>query len=97
MSAEVNGVLDSLNSKFEQLVSLYEKTRVECDTMQQDCKELMERGREQEEKLTKLEEKNKSLLMTHAFAAANGSAEEAKEKISKIVREIDKCITLLTR
>jgi hypothetical protein len=28
---------------------------------------------------------------------ANGSSEEAKEKIGKIVREIDKCITLLTR
>ncbi|MDR1341852.1 MAG: hypothetical protein LBK18_01195 [Prevotellaceae bacterium] len=97
MNVVVNGVLDSLNDKFEQLVSLYEKARVECDTMQHDCKVLTERGCEQEAKLTELEERNKSLLVTQAFAVANGSTEEAKEKISKIVREIDKCITLLTK
>ncbi|MDR1022536.1 MAG: hypothetical protein LBL94_04590 [Prevotellaceae bacterium] len=97
MSTAVNDVLDSLNGKFEQLVSLYEKTRVEYDTMQQDYRALVERGHELEAKLTEQEERNKSLLVTQAFAAANGSTEEAKEKISKIVREIDKCITLLAK
>lgn len=97
MSTEINDILCSLNDKFEQLVSLYEKTRVEYDKMQQDSKALEERCQNQESKLTELEEKNKRLLITQAFAAANGNSEEAKEKISKIVRDIDKCITLLTK
>lgn len=87
----------SLSDKFEQLVLLYEKTRVECDKMRQDNTELKERWQKQEEKLTELEEKNKRLLITQAFVATNGNSEEAKEKISKIVRDIDKCITLLTK
>jgi phage shock protein A len=95
--AEVNDVLRRLTDKFEQLVSLYENTRVEYDKMRQDYEMLVRKGREQEAKLAELEEKNKSLLITQAFAVANGSSEEAKEKIGKIVREIDKCITLLTR
>ncbi|MDR0711462.1 MAG: hypothetical protein LBF67_03830 [Prevotellaceae bacterium] len=86
-----------MSDKFEQLVSLYEKTRVEYDKMQQDYDELKDRCQAQESKLTELEEKNKRLLITQAFTAANGNSEEAKEKISKIVRDIDKCITLLTK
>jgi uncharacterized membrane-anchored protein YhcB (DUF1043 family) len=96
-NAEVNDVLRRLSDKFEQLVSLYENTRVEYDKMRQDYEMLVRKGSEQEAKLAELEEKNKSLLITQAFAVANGSSEEAKEKISRIVREIDKCITLLTR
>ncbi|MDR3365344.1 MAG: hypothetical protein LBO71_00035 [Prevotellaceae bacterium] len=86
-----------LSDKFEQLVSLCEKTRVEYSKVQQDNRALIERRQEQESRLAELEEKNKRLLITQAFTAANGNSEEAKEKISKIVRDIDKCITLLTK
>ncbi|MDR0414192.1 MAG: hypothetical protein LBH84_02085 [Prevotellaceae bacterium] len=89
--------MNSLSSKFEQLVSLYEKACVNLEKLQQDYRALTERKLELEAQLTKLEEKNKSLLITHAFTANDGSAEEATEKISRIVREIDKCITLLTK
>ena len=95
MGAEVNEVLRGLGNKFEQLISLYEKARVERDRAQGDKTRLEAQKREHERKAGELEAKNKSLLVTQAFTAANGSAEEAKEKISKIVREIDKCITLL--
>ena len=95
MSAEVNEVLRGLGNKFEQLISLYERARVERDKAQGDKARLEVQRREQEKKAAELEAKNKSLLVTQAFAAANGGAEEAKDKISKIVREIDKCITLL--
>jgi uncharacterized membrane-anchored protein YhcB (DUF1043 family) len=96
-NVEVNDVLRKLNDKFEQLVSLYENTRVEYDKMRQDYEALVKKESERDVKLAELEDKNKSLLITQAFTAANGSSEEAKEKISKIVREIDKCITLLTK
>jgi dsDNA-specific endonuclease/ATPase MutS2 len=96
MSAEVNEVLRGLGDRFEQLVSLYEKARVERDRAQDDRSRLDALRCEQEKKVAELESKNKSLLVTQAFTAANGSAEEAKEKIGKIVREIDKCITLLS-
>ena len=97
MSAEVNDVLRGLGSKFEQLISLYEKARVERDKAQDDKTRLETQKREQERKVAELETKNKSLLVTQAFTVANGDSEEAKEKISKIVREIDKCITLLSK
>lgn len=95
MSAEVNEVLRGLGDRFEQLVSLYEKARVERDKAHSDKVRLEELKCAQDKKMAELEGKNKSLLVTQAFTAANGSADEAKEKIGKIVREIDKCITLL--
>ncbi len=85
-----------MGDRFEQLVSLYEKARVERDKAQDDRARLDALRCEQEKKVVELESKNKSLLVTQAFTAANGSSEEAKEKIGKIVREIDKCITLLS-
>ena len=98
MSAEVNEVLRGLGSKFEQLIALHEKARVERDKAQSIGARLDAQRREQEERAAALEAKNKSLLVTQAFtAAAGGGSEEAKEKISKIVREIDKCITLLSK
>lgn len=89
--------MQGLSGKFEQLVSLYEKTRIESDTRRMDKVKIEKKAQEQEVRLAELEEKNKSLLVTQAFAASSGSTEEAKEKISKIVREIDKCITLLSK
>ncbi len=97
MSVEVNDVLRGLGDKFEQLVSLFEKARVERDKAQDDRAHLESQRCEQDKKMVELEGKNKSLLVTQAFTAANGGSEEAKEKIGKIVREIDKCITLLSK
>ncbi|MDR2938634.1 MAG: hypothetical protein LBU92_06865 [Prevotellaceae bacterium] len=97
MSAEVNEVVRGLGDKFEQLVSLYEKARVERDKAQTDKARLVELKGEQDKKMAELESKNKSLLVTQAFATASGGTSEAKEKIGKIVREIDKCITLLSK
>lgn len=96
MASEINEVLQKVGDKFEQLVSLYEKTRVEYDTLQMDKDKIEKEEQENRLKLVELEEKNKSLLISQAFASTSGSTEEAKEKISKIVREIDKCITLLS-
>jgi len=86
-----------LGDRFEQLISLCEKSRVERDKARDGKAHLEALCSEQEKKLADLENKNKSLLVTHAFTAANGSTEEAKEKIGRIVREIDKCITLLSK
>ena len=86
-----------MGDRFEQLISLCEKSRVERDKAQEGKVHLEALCSEQEKKLAELENKNKSLLVTQAFTVANGGSEEAKEKIGKIVREIDKCITLLSK
>ncbi|MGL4363861.1 MAG: hypothetical protein ACRCSB_01490 [Bacteroidales bacterium] len=97
MSQELEQVLDTLSNKFEQLVSLCEKTRVQRDQLNIENAKLVEKHTEQQRRLTEIEEQNKTLLVTKAFVAADGSNEDAKEKIGKIVREIDKCILLLNR
>jgi hypothetical protein len=96
MSLEVNEILHGLDSKFEQLVSLSEKTRVELDKLHIDKLKADKKNAEQSEQIKALEEKHKNLLLTQVFAHTSESNEEAKEKISRIVREIDKCILLLS-
>jgi hypothetical protein len=70
---------------------------VECEVLRTDKAKVEQKVQEQDKKLLGLEGKNKSLLVTQAFTASSGNTEEAKEKIGKIVREIDKCITLLSK
>ncbi|MGL5959519.1 MAG: hypothetical protein ACRCY6_02085 [Bacteroidales bacterium] len=98
MNQELEKVLDTLNSKFERLVSLCERTRVQRDQLKIENTKLVEESTEQKRLLEELEEKQKKMLVTQAFVgSAQGHSDEAKEKISKIVREIDKCILLLNR
>ncbi|MDR3296950.1 MAG: hypothetical protein LBS94_01790 [Prevotellaceae bacterium] len=97
MAKEVNEVLRSLHEKFEQLVSRYEKVKDERDGLLSDCATLKAKDDALATQLKEVQQKNKTLQMAQALSAANGGTEVAKEQIGKIVREIDKCITLLTK
>ena len=56
------------------------------------CKEQMElnnnKYKEQEEKINRLQ-------LAEAFKSSSTDVKEAKQKIGKIIKEIDKCISLL--
>jgi septation ring formation regulator EzrA len=97
MAKEVNEVLRSLHEKFEQLVSRYEKVKDERDLLVGDLANLKAKDAALAAQLKEVEQKYKTLQMAQALSVANGGTEVAKEQIGKIVREIDKCITLLTK
>ncbi|GHT81672.1 hypothetical protein FACS189467_6140 [Bacteroidia bacterium] len=95
--SEVSEALQQLNSRFGQLMSLHEQTRVAYEKLRNDKQQTDLLVREQAEKIASLEEKNKTLLLGKAFEQTSKDNNEAKEKIDKIVREIDKCILLLDK
>ncbi|GHU97185.1 hypothetical protein FACS1894156_8770 [Bacteroidia bacterium] len=95
MSSEVQEVLQGLNERFEQLVSLHEVLLVKYNQLCQEKREQDLVLAEQSKSLGELNEKNQHLLLSQAIAHTGESNEEAKEKIDTIVREIDKCMLLL--
>lgn len=95
MSKSYEIVIDSLKEKIELIISRYE-------FLLSENMALAERLRQSESKLEvgnnrikELEQRIDNLQLIGAFKASYGDVREAKQNIGKIVREIDRCISLL--
>ena len=87
-------MLEDVKSNIEKLISLYE-------TQKQTSEELrvsLDRSRAEtaacKEQISELKKQIDSLKLTGAFTST-GDNQAAKERIDKLVREIDKCIAFL--
>lgn len=76
------------------LISLYEKADKDCEKARKELRQKEERLEEYKEQIKELEKKIDNLRLRNAFLSASGDG-EAKEKIDRLIREIDKCIALL--
>ena len=88
-------LLNDLTKKIELLISKYEQVRAEKNELSlklAQCKEELEISNN---KIKDLEQKIDNLQLIEAFIASKGDVNEDKLNISKLVREIDKCIAIL--
>ncbi|MBO5635727.1 MAG: hypothetical protein J5907_09950 [Bacteroidales bacterium] len=87
-------MLENLRKEIEKLISLYEAEkaeRVRLQSLLEECKAENESCRKQ---IGDLEQQVNNLQLSEAFGAA-GDRDAAKEKIERLIKEIDKCIALL--
>lgn len=87
-------MLDELRNDIASLISIYEKTRRECDDISEKLRQREEEISEYGKQIIELERQIDNLKLRIAFLSASGDG-EAKEKIDRLIREIDKCIALL--
>lgn len=90
-------LLDGFKVKIEQLIALYEQVRAEKQQLLSRVEELEnEIGSlmQDKEALTK---KYDNLKLAKSFLVLDGESQEAKNRMNKIVREIDKCIAMLNQ
>ena len=97
MSAEHRQVIKDLNVKIQHLITAYERMKEKCANLQQSVETRDVQIEELTEIIEKLEEKNKKLQLAEAFKASSEDTRDAKLKIGRIVREIDKCMALLNK
>ncbi len=87
-------MLENLRKEIEKLISLYEAEkaeRVRLQSLLEECKAENESCRKQ---IGDLEQQVNNLQLSEAFGAT-GDKVAAKERIEKLIKEIDKCISLL--
>ena len=84
-----------LRDKVERLISLYEQVKMERDVLFSERALLQETVDTKDRQIQELEDKNKKLQLAEAFKASSTDKQDAKQKIGKIVKEIDRCIGLL--
>jgi len=97
MAVEQKEMVGSLKQKVGKVIALYTNLKQENDKLHQQHKELKENLKIKETELEYFKNKYNKLKLAKSIVASAGESHDAKIKINRIVREIDKCIALLNR
>ena len=88
-------MIEKLKKRIQQLISAYETERAEHQRLQTELDKAMIQNEAYRKQITELERTIDNLKLADAFKAGNADNAEARKKIDKLIREIDKCITLM--
>jgi chromosome segregation ATPase len=97
MSGQGYDELKLLNRKIDELVSSYRELKLENENLKTGKEALQTMLMERETEMKELEKKYERVKLTGALLGEGENANEAKRKITELVREIDNCIALLDR
>ena len=86
-------MLEDIQDKISRLIALYEGERQRAESLSLELSKSRETVQDQQRQIAELKNKIDSVQLQSAFTA--GGTPEAKARITALVREIDKCITLL--
>ncbi|HON17664.1 MAG TPA: hypothetical protein PK990_00675 [Salinivirgaceae bacterium] len=95
MAKTKEALLEEIRNKVARLTQLYKNCREANAMLTTEIQELKARLDEKELQYKELEERYILLKTSQSVAEVGESKIEARERISKIVREIDQCIELL--
>ncbi len=88
-------MIDRLKKRIQQLISAYETERESRKRLEVE----LERSENQNEayrmQIIELERTIDNLKLADAFKSGGADNTEARKKIDKLIKEIDKCITLI--
>lgn len=87
-------MLEDIQSRIERLIALYESEKQRADGLEAQLQECRAQAVASKEKIADLDGQIDNLKLQFAFSGA-GDPALAKERISKLIREIDRCIKLL--
>ena len=88
---------DVLKSKVKRIVDLYEKEIEKNSLLAREKQELVDSYRIAEIKLKDLNTKYNKLKLAKIIVASSNDLHDAKLKVNRMLREIDRCIALLNR
>ncbi len=95
MSEESRIVLDRLKGRIERIISSYESAVFENKELKEKLASSQQELETSKKTIKELTEKLEILQLANGFKGSSQDIKEAKQRIAKIVREIDKCISLL--
>ena len=88
-------MIDKVKEKIQKLIAAYEAERAERVRLETELEKSESQNQEYRKQITELERTIDNLKLADAFKAGNADNTEAKKKIDKLIKEIDKCITLM--
>lgn len=97
MSVQQNNISLRIKQKVQLLVSALDNKRHENELLLDQNNELKKKLAEKEQAYVELKEHYDRLKFAKSLQATTQEVHDAKIKVNRIVREIDKCIALLNR
>ena len=88
-------MIDKVKEKIQKLIAAYESERAERIRLEKELETSESQNREYIKQITELERTIDNLKLADAFKAGNADNTEARKKIDRLIKEIDKCITLM--
>jgi len=89
-------MLEKIRKHIERLIALYESEKAENEKLRAELAASKEAGDSYRKRIMELESEIETRKLTEAFTGG-GDKDAAKEKIDKLIREIDKCISCLEK
>ena len=90
-------MLTEIKSNFEKLIALYEAQRERGDNLAAELEKERAACEACRKQIDDLKAQVNTLELKGAFMSGGDSSSVAKEKIDRLIREIDKCISLLEK
>ncbi len=97
MSIAQNNLADQLRVNVQKIKLLLENSQGKNQDLLIENEKLNNKIRRQELEFQELNNKYESLKLAKAMITSSDESHDAKIKLNQIVREIDKCISLLNR
>ena len=97
MSAEQVEILEGIKDKVQSVKIRLQEHLQENQRLERENQDLQQAVQQKQVQIGNLEEKNQQLSLVKSIMADSEDAHDAKIRINRIVREIDKCIALLNR
>ena len=88
-------MLETVKQKIRQLIAAYEAEKMERIRLQAALDQVQTQNEAYRKQITELERQIDNLKLSEAFKADGSGSPEAKKKINSLIKEIDRCITLL--
>ena len=87
-------MLEDLKGNITRLMALYEAEKQRADALSLRLEQSEEENSKYKEQIAELNQQIETVRLASAFTAS-GDNSEAKARIDKLIREIDRCIKLL--
>ncbi len=90
-------MLENIRKDVERLVAAYEaekKLRTSLEDELRHCKDEIEAYRKQ---IAELDRQTDNLKLRNAFLDASGDSDVARKRIESLIKDIDKCISLMEK
>ncbi|MCK4745922.1 MAG: hypothetical protein KAT15_02760 [Bacteroidales bacterium] len=97
MSVEQVEILEGIKEKIQTVKFRLQKTQDENNQLKMKNDDLQQMVQQKQSMIDELEQKNQQLGLVKSIMADSEDAHDARIRINRIVREIDKCIALLNR
>ena len=86
-------MLDAIKQKITQLIAAYEFEKAECTRLRSELEKSSTQNEAYKKQIIELERQIDNQRLAGAFL--NGDNTESKKKIDRLIKEIDKCISLM--